>query len=91
MEGHEDLAGSDDAGDAEFEVVYSSTTAANGDAIMGFEVEAAGVEYVSASDWIQDPAEFADNLHLSPAGAADFSRRLAHYLAQRPVLPEKAK
>jgi hypothetical protein len=54
-------------------------------------VEAAGVEYVSASDWIQDPAEFADNLHLSPAGAADFSRRLALYLAQRPALPEKAK
>jgi hypothetical protein len=39
----------------------------------------------------RDPAEFADNLHLSPAGAADFSRRLALYLAQRPALPEKAK
>lgn len=47
-------------------------------------VEASGAEYVSAGDWIQDRAEFADNLHLSPAGAAYFSRRLALYLAHPP-------
>jgi hypothetical protein len=40
-------------------------------------VEASGAECVSACDWIQQSTEFADNLHLSPAGATDFSRRLA--------------
>ena len=36
-----------------------------------------GSEYISASDWIEDPAEFADHLHLGPSGAKDFSSRLA--------------
>ena len=40
MEGHEDLTGGDDAGDAEFEVGDGSATAADGDAVVGFKVEA---------------------------------------------------
>jgi len=46
MEGHEDLAGSDDASYAEFEIVYGPTAATNGDAVVRFEVEAAGVEWI---------------------------------------------
>jgi hypothetical protein len=36
-----------------------------------------GGELCDASDWITDPALFADVLHLNRAGAAEFSRRLA--------------
>lgn len=51
-------------------------------------IDDAGAEYVSASDWIQNPDEFADNLHLAPAGAEDFSRHLALYLRRkRSTLP----
>ena len=42
-------------------------------------VEANGATYVAASDWIADPSEFADHLHLAPSGAQDFSRKLAVY------------
>jgi hypothetical protein len=34
------------------------------------------VVYVDASNWIQDDSLFADPLHLSPTGAAQFSKRL---------------
>ena len=34
------------------------------------------VRYLDASRWIPDPAKFADALHLSEAGAQEFSRRL---------------
>jgi hypothetical protein len=44
-----------------------------------------GSEYISASDWIDDPAEFADHLHMAASGARDFSRRLALHLRFRPV------
>ena len=39
-----------------------------------------GATYVQASDWIKDPAEFADHLHLNETGAVDFSRRLGLFL-----------
>jgi hypothetical protein len=39
-----------------------------------------GSEFVSASDWISDPPEFVDHLHLGQAGAQDFTRRLALYI-----------
>ena len=40
-------------------------------------VEAQHATYLNASDWIEQPGEFADHLHLTPSGAQDFSRRLA--------------
>ena len=40
-------------------------------------VEAQHATYLSAADWIPEADEFADHLHLTPAGAQDFSRRLA--------------
>jgi hypothetical protein len=40
-------------------------------------VEAQHATYVSAADWIEPANEFADHLHLTPAGAQDFSRQLA--------------
>jgi len=40
-------------------------------------VAAQHATYLNAADWIQDPDEFADHLHLAPSGAKDFSRRLA--------------
>ena len=42
----------------------------------------AGVTYLNASDWVGDDAQFADALHLNPAGARVFSARLARELAQ---------
>jgi hypothetical protein len=36
-----------------------------------------GADYVQASDWINDPSEFQDPLHMTESGAAEFSRRLA--------------
>ena len=36
-----------------------------------------GADYVQASDWITNPSEFADPLHMTEAGATEFSRRLA--------------
>jgi len=41
-----------------------------------------GVVYLNASDWIRDPAEFADNLHMNGVGAEKFSRRLAQFFLQ---------
>ena len=40
-------------------------------------VAAQHATYLNAADWIQEPDEFADHLHLAPSGAKDFSRRLA--------------
>ncbi|MFZ0681152.1 hypothetical protein [Candidatus Binatus sp.] len=40
-------------------------------------VDAQHATYLNADDWIEDPNEFADHLHLTPSGAQDFSRRLA--------------
>lgn len=40
-----------------------------------------GAEFIDASDWIQNDAEFADVLHLAPSGAGDFSRKMARTLA----------
>jgi hypothetical protein len=40
-------------------------------------IEQTGSEYVNASNWIENPDEFADHLHLAPSGAQEFSRRLA--------------
>jgi hypothetical protein len=42
----------------------------------------AGVTYLNASAWVADDAQFADALHLNPAGARVFSARLARELAQ---------
>jgi hypothetical protein len=39
-------------------------------------LEAAGAEFVDASDWAEDP-DFIDVLHLSQAGAVGFTRRVA--------------
>jgi hypothetical protein len=36
-----------------------------------------GADYVQASDWITNPSEFSDPLHMTKAGATEFSRRLA--------------
>ena len=36
-----------------------------------------GADYIQASDWINDPSEFSDPLHMNKAGATEFSRRLA--------------
>ncbi|HKV54979.1 MAG TPA: SGNH/GDSL hydrolase family protein [Candidatus Binataceae bacterium] len=47
-------------------------------------VQEAGAEYISASDWISDPRDFADHLHLRATGAGDFSRELALYLRNSP-------
>jgi hypothetical protein len=38
------------------------------------------VRFVDASDWITSEQEFADHLHLSPEGAAEFSERLGMQL-----------
>jgi hypothetical protein len=40
-------------------------------------VRDAGADYIKASDWITDPSEFQDALHMTAAGATEFSRRLA--------------
>ena len=40
-------------------------------------VEAQNATYLNAADWIDGASEFADHLHLTPAGAQDFSRQLA--------------
>jgi hypothetical protein len=40
-------------------------------------VRRCGADYVQASDWINDPSEFQDPLHMTESGAAEFSRRLA--------------
>lgn len=40
-------------------------------------IEAQHATYLNAADWIEDPDEFADHLHLAPSGAKDFSARLA--------------
>ena len=40
-------------------------------------VEAQHATYLNAADWIGDPNEFADHLHLTSSGARDFSRKLA--------------
>jgi len=46
-------------------------------AYVGGLIAAGGGRLCDASDWIGDPALFADSLHLNPAGAVEFSRRLA--------------
>ncbi len=50
-------------------------------------VEQAGGKYLNASDWIEHADEFADHLHLSAAGADDFSRRLADYVRDSTAPP----
>ena len=40
-------------------------------------IEAQHATYLNAADWIEEPDEFADHLHLAPSGAKDFSARLA--------------
>lgn len=45
-------------------------------------IEGEGGECLDALDWYSDDARyFADDLHLNPMGAADFSRRLAAIIA----------
>ncbi len=39
-------------------------------------VDAQHATYLNADDWIEDPNEFADHLHLTPSGAQDFSRAI---------------
>lgn len=46
-------------------------------------VESEGAAYVDASEWIPDRARFADHLHLSKAGAKQFSQLLAKYLIRQ--------
>jgi len=48
-------------------------------------VERTGASYLNASTWIQDKSMFEDHLHLSAAGAHDFSQRLAEYLLANPT------
>lgn len=43
-------------------------------------VEKEGGTYIDASAWLTDSADFADNLHLAPAGARRFSERLGAML-----------
>ncbi|MDO8431584.1 MAG: hypothetical protein Q7S58_04155 [Candidatus Binatus sp.] len=50
-------------------------------------VEQAGGNYLNASDWIERADDFADHLHLSAAGADDFSRRLADYVRASNAAP----
>jgi len=40
------------------------------------------LRYISASDWVQNDAEFEDATHLNEAGARDFSRQLAKAVFQ---------
>ena len=54
VEGHEDLTGGDDAGDAELEVGDGSAAAADGDAIVGFELETVGVDGVHLEPRVGD-------------------------------------
>ncbi len=45
-------------------------------------IESEGAVLLDALDWYSDDARyFADDLHLNPAGAADFSQRLAAFMA----------
>ena len=67
MEGHEDLAGSDDAGDAKFEVGDGPAATADGDAIVGFEVEVGGVERVHLEPRVGD--HVVEELDLGGLGA----------------------
>jgi hypothetical protein len=50
-------------------------------------IEAQHAVYLTASDWISAADEFQDHLHLSPQGAADFSRRLATRMRDLKALP----
>ena len=43
---------------------------------------ASGASYLNASDWVNDDDQFADSVHLNPAGARLFSSRLALWLAK---------
>src|SRR5215469_3358372 len=54
VEGHEDLPRGDDAGDAEFQVDDGSAAAADGDAVVGFEVEADSVDGIHLQPGIGD-------------------------------------
>lgn len=42
---------------------------------------AEGITYLSAADWVRADGEFEDAMHLSPAGAKDFSGQLAKVFA----------
>jgi hypothetical protein len=39
-----------------------------------------GATYLDASQWMPRPDQFADHLHLSDAGATEFSAKLAHWM-----------
>lgn len=49
-----------------------------------------GAIHLAATDWIADDRKFEDAMHLSPAGAKEFSARLASALAQLGVRGEPA-
>jgi hypothetical protein len=49
---------------------------------MKMAVQSAGAAYLNASAWIPDSDLFEDHLHLSKAGASQFSQLLAQHLIQ---------
>ncbi len=67
VEGHEDLAGSDDSGDAEFEVFDGATAGDDVDAVVGAEFEAGGVERVHFEPGVGDHG--VKHLYLGGFGA----------------------
>jgi hypothetical protein len=67
VKGHEDLAGSDDARDAEFKVRDSATTAMDGDPIMGLEVETRRVGRVDLKPSVRH--HVVEELYLCGLGA----------------------
>lgn len=50
-------------------------------------VEGLGAEYIDASHWIPDEAEFQDHIHLGNSGAAKFSKILAERLIAASTSP----
>ena len=56
MEGHEDLAGSDDAGDAELDLGDAVASGDDGDAIVGAEFELSGVDGIHLQPRVGDHA-----------------------------------
>ena len=46
-------------------------------------VRDSGADYIQASDWITNPSEFQDALHMTEAGATEFRRRLATTIHSR--------
>ena len=52
-------------------------------------LQQAGATYIDAHDWVTDPADFLDALHLNPSGAALFSAKLAQTIAPQVIPPAR--